>query len=160
MDAFTVLQQEHRRVLTLFDRYDTLAPDEGIRRRDMVGRIIQAVQVHGALEEEVFYPNVREEQQAHLADLVRADLACHHAILELADALQDLGPDDEAFDAKVRDLEEQVRHLVATEERELFPRLRERWDRERALEVGARLEARRSELEPTGSEKPRGSARV
>lgn len=151
MDALEVLREQHRRVLELFDRFGELREGTRGQRREAMIRLVDAVQVHGIMERDVFYPQV-SRTRADLGDLVHANLEMHRKILELSREVLGLRHDDPRFTECFQDLEDQVRHLLAAEERELFPRVRPLFDLNALLEMGADLEARRTELERTETE--------
>ena len=63
----------------------------------------------------------------------------HHVVKWLLSELEALDPAAERFDAKATVLIENVRHHVKEEETELFPKVRQRIERRRLVELGAEL---------------------
>lgn len=102
------------------------------------------VSEHTRLEEEIFYPWLRENLGADASDLVDEALVEHATAKDLVAQVQGAGTVDETFDARVTVLGEYVRHHVREEEDEIFPRVAGRTD---ALdELGQEMHARKAEL--------------
>lgn len=136
-DAIVLLKQDHKTVEQLFKRYEkTTAPKE---RRKIVDSIIRELSVHAAIEEQLFYPTVRETLP-DINDDVLEGLEEHHVVKWTLDELLTLPADDERFHPKVTVLIEMVRHHVEEEETEMFPEVREGMKRKALQELGAALE--------------------
>ena len=82
-----------------------------------------ALSKHAAIEEQVFYPEVRRAVSS-LGDEVLEALEEHHVVKWTLSELEGMTPEDERFQAKVTVLMENVRHHVREEERDLFPQVR------------------------------------
>ena len=70
-------------------------------------------------EENIFYPAVNEETDEG-PELVKESLAEHETMKNLIQQLRDIGPHSRGFDAKFRELLQNVEHHVE-EETEMFP---------------------------------------
>jgi hemerythrin superfamily protein len=91
---------------------------------------------HAEMEEQVFYPAVREEIDG-LDDEIDEDLEEHHAAELLLDELDGATSADlPRFDAKVTVLKENVLHHMEEEETDLLPKVREELDERRRRELG------------------------
>ena len=116
-DAVDLLDADHKAVKKMFIDYSSLcehqapAPD----RRWLAGRICQALTVHAQLEEEIFYPEVREA----IGDDALMDEALeeHAEAKELIAQIQDMDAMDAGLDATVKQLGKLI-DLHVTEERE------------------------------------------
>ena len=139
MDGITLLRQDHKTVEGLFKRFEKAGDNAFKAKRDLVDRIIEELAVHAAIEEQVFYPAVREAIP-EVEDTVLEGLEEHHIVKWTLKELEDLPPDHERFDAKVTVLIESVRHHVEEEEGELFPEVRKAMGRKRLGEIGEALE--------------------
>ena len=117
MDAITLLKSDHKAVAKLFREYKSARP---ARRSKIVARVIEELSIHAAIEEQVFYPAVREEVP-DLEDDILESFEEHHVLKWTLAELSAIGPDDERYDAKVTVMMEQVRHHVAEEEGDWFP---------------------------------------
>jgi hemerythrin superfamily protein len=80
-----------------------------------------ALQVHTQIEEEIFYPAAREAIEK--PELIDEAVVEHAAAKKLISEIEDMQPEDELYDARVKVLQEQVLHHVEEEEGELFPQV-------------------------------------
>ena len=124
MDAIQLVKQDHRAVEGLFKGFERAekADDDGEMKR-LVRDIVKELSIHAAIEEAVLYPTLRRAEARGEDDVLEA-LEEHHVMKLVLGELEDLGPEDERFRAKVTVLMESVRHHVKEEEQELLPRLR------------------------------------
>ena len=110
-------------------------------KADLVQRICAALTIHATIEEEIFYPAVREAiDDMDLMD--EADVE-HASAKDLIAQLESASPGDDHFDAKVTVLGEMIDHHVKEEEGEMFPKAKKAID---TGIVGAALKARQAEL--------------
>jgi hemerythrin superfamily protein len=127
-DIIEMLIADHRTADELFDRFEKLDDDDDDgERQETVERIIRHLTVHIAVEEQVFYPRVRQ-LGTEVGDEALEGLEEHHLLKITMAELEGMQPSDERFDAKVDVLIEQARHHHQEEEEELFPDVRERLD--------------------------------
>jgi len=78
--------------------------------------------VHAQIEEEIFYPAVREaEVDEDLLDEAEVE---HASAKDLIGQIQSMQPDDDLYDAKVTVLGEYINHHVEEEEGEMFRKAR------------------------------------
>lgn len=139
-DAIALLEADHREVETLFEAYDDASDDTS--KKMIVDSICLALRVHAQIEEELFYPLARE--QTGDLDLVDEAIVEHMGAKTLIAQIEAMALGQPLYDAKVRVLQEQVRHHVEEEEGELFPEVR---DTDIDLtDLGAQLAARKAEL--------------
>ena len=140
MNALTLLKQDHNNVDALFERFEQLG-DVGMEtKREVVDKIIEQLSVHAAIEEQLFYPAVREAV-AGSEDTVLEALEEHHVAKWTLSELEKMAPSDERFDAKVKVLIESIRHHVEEEDTELFPKVREAMSNEQLEKLGDAMEA-------------------
>jgi len=139
MDAIVLLKNDHREVEKVFKAFEKLDDDAAASKRQTAQEIIRLLTVHTTIEEEVFYPAVREDLP-DLKDDILEGIEEHHVAKLLLGEIADLEPDDERYDAKVTVLIESVRHHVEEEEDEMFPQIRKEWGRKRLGELGDALE--------------------
>jgi hemerythrin superfamily protein len=123
-DATTLLMKDHKDVKTLFKRYDKLmkAEADGSERQELATQICQMLTVHAQIEEEIFYPAVREADVDE--DLMDEAVVEHASAKDMIAQIQAMGPDDDLYDAKVTVLGEYINHHVEEEEGEMFPKAR------------------------------------
>src|SRR5688500_6776276 len=143
MDAIKVLENDHRKVEGLFARFEKLTPRAQKTMRDLNEQIIHELAVHAVIEEQVFYPAVREAVPDVEATVLEA-LEEHHVVKWTLSELDGMDPSHERFRAKVMVLIESVRHHVEEEEQELFPKVRDAMSRSALASLGDALEAART----------------
>ncbi len=125
----------------LFAQYEKAR--SSTKKFDLVQQICQALTVHAQIEEEIFYPAVR---QATGDDDMMDEAVIEHASLKDLIA-QVRGKDVEAepmFDGKITVLSEYVKHHVKEEESEMFPKARKSGVDLKSL--GAQLQTRKEML--------------
>ena len=147
MDAITLLKTDHAEVEKLFKTYEKLGDRALKSKQRTVSSIIKALSVHAAIEEQVFYPAVRNEVEKAEDDVLEA-IEEHHIVKWVLSELEHLSPDAQNYDAKVSVLMENVRHHVKEEETALFPTVRKALGRKALGEIGDALEASKK-LAPT-----------
>jgi hemerythrin superfamily protein len=140
VDAITLLKADHKAVAKLFREYKAAQKAGRRDRTKIVGKIIEELSMHAAVEEQVFYPAVRAEVPA-LEDDILESLEEHHVMKWTLAELAATNLDDERYDAKVTVLIEEVRHHVEEEEQDWFPEVREALGRARLRELGDELAA-------------------
>ena len=111
---------DHSHVLVTFHRYDVDAPDTV--KRGLVDMICTALEIHATLEEEIFYPAMREVQPDN--EVLAKSVPEHDAMREAIASLRSMSPGDPAFDSTVFELMREVIHHVADEETVLLPEAR------------------------------------
>jgi hemerythrin superfamily protein len=140
LDAITLLKKDHKTVEGLFKEFEKLQKKgTAAQKKKVVTSVIKELSVHAAIEEEIFYPDVRSEDDEEEDDVLEA-LEEHHIVKWTCDELSKMSPSDERYDAKMTVLIEMVRHHVKEEEEEMFPQVRKALGRKTLLEMGDRLE--------------------
>jgi hemerythrin superfamily protein len=150
-DAIAMLMADHKKVKGLFEQFKKLKEDgEDDEKAALVEQICFELTVHAELEEEIFYPAVRE--QIGDEDLMDEAEVEHAGAKDLIAQLESMEPGDDLYDAKVTVLGEQVDHHVKEEEGEMFPKVRKAKVDTAAL--GAEMASRKEELAPPDDEAP------
>jgi hemerythrin superfamily protein len=140
VDAITLLKADHAEVEKLFKKYEKLGDRAYATKEKTVASIIEALSVHAAIEEQVFYPAVRTEVPKENSEVLEA-IEEHHIVKWVLTELEKLPPEDERYDAKVTVLIENVRHHVKEEETEMFPAVRSALGRKKLGKIGDALAA-------------------
>ncbi len=136
-----MIRADHTHVLATFHQYE-VDTSPGTKRA-LVNTICLALEIHAQLEEEIFYPAMR--QVASDAGVVGKSIPEHDEMRRLIARVRGMEPDDPGYDGTVMELMRDVMHHVADEETILLP------DAERALagrleELGSQMTKRRLEL--------------
>jgi hemerythrin superfamily protein len=123
-DAVAILTADHKRVKALFKEFSSVkqnSPDDADQQKaDIVKQICTELTIHAEIEEEIFYPAVREAINDD--DLMDEALVEHGGAKELIAQLEEMDPADDLYDAKVTVLGEQIDHHVKEEEGDMFPK--------------------------------------
>lgn len=146
-DVITMLKDDHKTVEQLFKRFEKAGGRAHVEKRHVVDRLIEALSVHAAIEEQFFYPVVR----ATVPDTEHQTLESieeHHVVKWLLSELESMSPEDERFDAKVAVLIESVRRHVEEEEQDLFPKVRKELGRDSLNDLGKAM-GEAAKLAPT-----------
>jgi hemerythrin superfamily protein len=122
-DAIALLTADHREVADMFEQFDQLGDRATASKEKLKDKICKALIAHTMIEEEIFYPAVRGKIEEG-EDMVDEAVVEHAAAKDLIQQLQEMQPDDELYDAKVKVLGEQIEHHVKEEEKEMFPKVK------------------------------------
>ena len=144
MDAIELLTQDHQTVRELFDQYDTLSDRSLVSKRKLALKICQELSKHAMVDEELFYPAVRDASRQN-EDLIDEAIVEHASAKELIAQIVAMAPGEDLYDAKVKVLSEQIEHHVSEEEGDIFPRAREAQLDLQAL--SSQIAARKAEIE-------------
>lgn len=123
-DAIALLTADHREVAEMFEQFEQLGDRATTSKEKLKDKICKALIAHTTIEEEIFYPAVRAANVEEGEDMVDEAVVEHAAAKDLIQQLQEMQPDDELYDAKVKVLSEQIEHHVKEEEKEMFPKVK------------------------------------
>lgn len=153
LDALVLLRRDHRQIEALFKRCEKLMHGEqpALELPVVVRETIDLLAVHGAVEEQLFYPAMRQalgDRAAH----VQQSLEEHRVARGLMADLRDLPLADARFNARLTVLMELVRHHMREEEGTLFPSCREVCGRRLMRDIGGAMTDLRVRLERAQAE--------
>jgi hemerythrin superfamily protein len=137
----SMIRMDHSHVLVLSHRFITSASPE--KKRAVADAICLALEIHARLEEEIFYPALREVDGGN--EVLAKSQPEHDEMRRLIDVLRTIGPTDVHYDATFHQLMRNVTHHVADEEAVLLPAA-ERLLAGRLGELGMQMTRRRLQL--------------
>jgi hypothetical protein len=105
----------------MFEQFEKLGDRAHAKKKTLADDICTALTLHSMVEEEIFYPAVREAVK-DADDMMDEAVVEHASAKDLIAQLQEMDPEDELYDAKVKVLGEQIEHHVKEEEKEMFPK--------------------------------------
>lgn len=125
-DACSLLDTDHRNVKKLFKEYEELTHSRAAgaqqKKRELATQICTELTVHAQIEEEIFYPALREAlSETDLLDEAEVE---HASAKELIAQIESATDVDDKFDAKVIVLGEYIDHHVKEERNEIFVKAR------------------------------------
>jgi hemerythrin superfamily protein len=142
-DAIAILKADHDKVTKLFEDFERLHEDEADEEAEQVAiQICNELTVHATVEEEIFYPEVREAIDDE--DLLDEAEVEHATAKDLIAQILEMTTADDKYAAKVIVLGEYIAHHVKEEQEEMFPKAR-KTDLD-MKELGARILERKKAL--------------
>jgi hypothetical protein len=118
-DAIVLLDADHKLVKKMFIEYTGMAEDASPAavRHQLALKICQDISVHAQIEEEIFYPAVREAIGEELIDHAEEE---HAQAKEKIAQIQGMSADDDQLDASVKELATLIDEHVLEEREKVF----------------------------------------
>lgn len=143
MNALTLLEQDHRKVQGLLEELETTT-ERGVKTRtELFGRLKSELTVHETIEEEIFYPSLKEHPRAK--EIVLEGFEEHHVVDALMGELESTPVDDETWGAKAKVMIENIQHHIEEEEGEMFDKARQVFDRQELEDLGETMAVRKEQ---------------
>ena len=149
-EAIEMLKEDHDKVKKAFKEFEKMDREDAESCQQLIRSVCEDLKVHTTLEEEIFYPAVREVIEDE--DLMNEAAVEHETAKMLIDQLENMGPDDPNYFATFTVLGEYVMHHVKEEEDEMFPQAKKAKDLDfesLAAEMASRKQALLGETEKT-----------
>jgi hemerythrin superfamily protein len=119
-EATALLRADHKAVSLLFEQYESAR--SSTKKKALVAQICTELTVHAQIEEEIFYPQVKTALKDD--ELIPEATVEHATLKDLIAQIEDIEPDGEMYDAKVKVLSEYVKHHVKEEQTQIFPKVK------------------------------------
>ena len=140
-DVVDLLSADHREFEAIFTQLEALigrtGPDDLRRKRELVDDVTIGLVKHSVAEETQVYPQVEKQVDQEEANHSKEE---HAEAEETMKRLERMDPDDEGFDAALRELINEVRHHIEHEEGRMFTELRASFSREQLVEMAEKVE--------------------
>ncbi len=143
MDAIELMKADHKKVKGLFRDYEKT--DDKREKKKISGEAFHELEVHAAIEEEIFYPAYKKKAETEGKELTAEAFEEHHVVKVLIGEMQAMSSVNEQYDAKFKVLSENVEHHIEEEEGEMFPDAKKILGKE-VETLGTRMEKRKQEL--------------
>jgi hemerythrin superfamily protein len=143
LTAIDLLKEDHDKVKKAFKEFEKMDRSDTETVRQMVRTVCDDLRVHTTLEEEIFYPAVREAIEDE--DIMNEAAVEHETAKTLIDQLENMDADDPNYHATFTVLGEYVLHHVKEEEGEMFPQAKKAKDLDLEA-LGEQMRARKEEL--------------
>ncbi len=141
MDAITLLTDDHEKVSKLLKQIDETTDRAVKTREELFTKLKRELTVHEMIEEEIFYPALKEHP--HAREIVLEAYEEHNVVDMVMAEIEGVPYDDEAWAAKFTVMMENIEHHVEEEETEMFKRARQVFDRAELEQLGERMAARK-----------------
>jgi hemerythrin superfamily protein len=116
-NAIAMLKEDHEKVKELFDKFEKT--NGSATKAKIVADALQELKVHATIEEELFYPSLRQKIEDDEGIMDEADEE-HHVAKVLIAELEKMNGDEDHWEAKFTVLAESVRHHIKEEEGKMF----------------------------------------
>jgi hemerythrin-like domain-containing protein len=144
VDALELLKQDHDKVKKMLDELDTTTERALKTREQGFGELRRELEAHESIEEEIFYPALKEHPKAK--ELVLEAYEEHNVVDMVMGEIEDVSYDDETWGAKFTVLKENLEHHIQEEEDEMFKQARQVFDEDELDELGDRMAQRKEAL--------------
>ena len=141
MNPLTLLRKDHREVKDLLKQ---ASDADTAQKQKLFEQIKSELQVHEAIEEEIFYPALKEHPKTK--ELALEAYEEHHVVDQVMSELDALSPDDEAWEAKFSVMEENLKHHINEEEREMFEQAEKVFSDDELEQLGEQMLRRKEQL--------------
>jgi hemerythrin superfamily protein len=131
-----ILKAEHDATLMIFDKLQETGPENVAKRKMLLLQLKHALTKHALEEENVVYPNMRENGLTDQADELNHD---HGYVKQFLFELGTMDPSNAAWGTKVADFRRQIETHMQEEENTLFPELRQKLSEEANAAMTAAL---------------------
>jgi Hemerythrin HHE cation binding domain len=116
-NAIGMLKEDHDKVKDLFERFEET--NGSATKAKIVSEALMELKVHATIEEELFYPALRQSIDDEDGIMDEADEE-HHVAKVLIAELEEMVGDEDHWEAKFNVLAESVRHHIKEEEGTMF----------------------------------------
>jgi hypothetical protein len=144
-NAIELLEDDHKKVKKLLEQGDDTTENAVKTRTELFAKIKHEMEIHEAIEEEIFYPALKEHPKAK--EIVLEGYEEHHVVDQIMSELGATDVEDERWGAKFSVMKENIEHHIEEEEDDMFKKARDVFSGEELDALGERMEARKKELE-------------
>jgi hemerythrin-like domain-containing protein len=145
MDAIELLEDDHKKVKKLLGEADDTTERAVKTRKELFSKIKKEMEVHEIIEEEIFYPALKEHPKAK--EIVLEGYEEHHVVDTIMSEIESVPFDDERWGAKFKVMKENIEHHIEEEEGEMFEIAKKVFDDDEMEELGRRMEERKKTAE-------------
>lgn len=114
-DIFSLIEADHRKAEALLADLESAKNKEALK---IFSELYKELNLHAKVEEYVFYPAMREYEEA--AQHIEEAESEHNSVEILLEQMRNLKPGDEEFQIKLKYLKDSISHHVEEEESEIF----------------------------------------
>jgi hemerythrin-like domain-containing protein len=141
MDALKLLKEDHEKVKKLLSDIESTTERAVKTRTSELARLKQELTIHEAIEEEIFYPALKEH--AKTREIALEAYEEHGVVDMIMSEIEQTSVEDETWMAKFTVMKENLEHHIEEEEGEMFKQARQVFDKETLEDLGERMQARK-----------------
>jgi len=144
MNAMTLLKEDHQKVKKLLSELESTT-ERGVKtREELFTKVKQELVVHEAIEEEIFYPALKEHPKTK--EIALEGYEEHHVVDTVMAEIEGVAYDDEKWGAKFSVMKENLEHHIEEEEGEMFKQAKQVFDQDELTQLGESMKARKEDL--------------
>lgn len=141
MDALQLLKADHEKVKKMLEELDSTTERATKTRTTGLASLKQELTVHELIEEEIFYPAMKDSAEAK--EIVLEAYEEHDVVDTIMSELEQTPVEDETWAAKFTVMKENLEHHIEEEEGEMFEKARDVFDKGELTALGERMQARK-----------------
>jgi hemerythrin superfamily protein len=144
MDAMSLLKEDHEKVKKILGELESTT-ERGVKtREELFTKVKQELVVHEAIEEEIFYPALKQHPKTK--EIALEGYEEHHVVDTVMAEIEGVAYDDEKWGAKFKVMKENLEHHIEEEEGEMFKQAKQVFDEDELAQLGKAMLARKEEL--------------
>jgi hypothetical protein len=144
MDAMSLLKDDHQKVKKLLAELESTT-ERGVKtREELFTKVKEELVVHEAIEEEIFYPALKEHPKTK--EIALEAYEEHHVVDTVMAEIEGVAYDDEKWGAKFKVMKENLEHHIEEEEGEMIKQARQVFDQDELAQLGESMKARKEDL--------------
>ncbi|MGZ8625446.1 MAG: hemerythrin domain-containing protein [Actinomycetota bacterium] len=141
MDALKLLKDDHDKVKKMLSQLDETTERAIKTRTETLAKLKEELTIHEAVEEEIFYPALKEHAEAR--EIVLEAYEEHDVVDTIMAEIEATPVEDERWGAKLTVMKENLEHHIEEEEGEMFKQARQLLDKEALESLGDRMQRRK-----------------
>jgi hypothetical protein len=145
VNAIELLKDDHDKAKKMLQELEDTTERAVKTRQELYTKLKSELVVHEAIEEEIFYPALKEHAEAK--ELVLEAYEEHNVVDMVMGEIDRTPVEDETWKAKFTVMKENLEHHIEEEEGEMFEQARDVFDEETLERLGEQMAARKRELE-------------
>jgi hemerythrin-like domain-containing protein len=144
MDAISLLEEDHRKMKKLLSELESTT-ERGVKtREDLFATVKDELTVHETIEEEIFYPALKEHPKTK--EIALEAYEEHHVVDMVMAEIEDVPYDDETWGARFKVMKENIEHHIEEEENEMFKQARHVFEEDELEALGEQMRLRKEQL--------------